>query len=142
MRYFSLIVGLLLVACSPLNGVDLPSGRAQSESSKYPTAIEPGKVGSHPALAKIGAGYFYDDVLEYRVWVLSGGGAEQGKSGHLSYTTFAQYEPALKFSKETIGAKEPLALIRQMKWINEPSPGVFEIVEEERIAEWQVAWLD
>lgn len=28
-----------------------------------------------------------------------------------------------------------------MKHINEPTPGVFEILEGERIAEWQVPWL-
>ena len=36
--------------------------------SKYPLAIDENMVGEYPALVKSGAGYFYDDVLEYRVW--------------------------------------------------------------------------
>ena len=37
--------------------------------SDFPLAVDPERVGSYPVDAKSGAGYFYDDVLEYRVWV-------------------------------------------------------------------------
>ena len=33
----------------------------------YPPAAYPEKVGTYPALCHSGGGYFYDDVLEYRV---------------------------------------------------------------------------
>jgi hypothetical protein len=36
---------------------------------KYPDVKEPEKVGTYPAEAKSGGGIFYDDILEYRVWV-------------------------------------------------------------------------
>ena len=35
--------------------------------SDFPIAIDPNQVGKYPAYTKSGAGYFYDDVLEYRV---------------------------------------------------------------------------
>jgi len=140
MRNLSLLIGLLLVASFPRDAVALPPGPAESASSKYPLAIEPKKVGRYPALVKSGGGYFYDDVLEYRVWVPPG--AKQSEIPYWRYEAFARFEDALKSSIETIRAERPRVVIRQRKWINEPQPGVFEIVEEERIAEWQVAWLD
>lgn len=36
--------------------------------SHYPAAIDSALVGTYPAHTKSGGGYFYDDVLEYRVW--------------------------------------------------------------------------
>lgn len=104
-------------------------------SSSYPTAVDPSKVGSYPALSKSGGGYFYDDVLEYRVWLH----AKAGGDDH--YRAFASYEPALQFSKRTAGADEPLVLVRQKLWINEPQPGKFEPRSDERITEWQTVWL-
>jgi len=55
--------------------------------------------------------------------------------------SLARYENALDFSRKTKGAEEPLVLIRQNEWIDEPSPGRYEAKKGERIAEWQVAWL-
>jgi putative acetyltransferase len=92
-------------------------------------------------MVKSGAGYFYDDVLEYRVWLHPERGAEK-KNGNSDYfVAFAQYEKALAFSQKSKGAEEPLVLIRQLKHINEPQPGIFEVVEGERFTEWQVQWL-
>lgn len=54
---------------------------------------------------------------------------------------FAQYERALAFSQQSKGAEEPLVLVRQLKHVNEPQPGVFEVVSGERLTEWQVQWL-
>jgi hypothetical protein len=39
------------------------------KKTNYPNVINPSKVGTYPALVKSGGGYFYDEVLEYRVWV-------------------------------------------------------------------------
>jgi len=38
--------------------------------------MNPNKVGTYPALAKSGAGYFYDEILEYRVWIHPADGSE------------------------------------------------------------------
>ncbi|HEX6591013.1 MAG TPA: hypothetical protein VF050_03355, partial [Moraxellaceae bacterium] len=40
------------------------------------------------------------------------------------------------------GAEEPLVLIRQREWINEPEPAQFIHERGERITEWQVEWLE
>ena len=131
---FIFSVCLLALGCSDSKG-DLAPDRTVVTSSQYPPAIDPSKVGSYPALTKSGAGYFYDDVLEYRVWIHPKGG------GDVYYRAFASYEPALKFSKSTAGAEEPLVLVRQAKWVNEPEPGSFEPRSDERITEWQTIWL-
>jgi hypothetical protein len=46
-----------------------------------------------------------------------------------------------EYSKGTAGAEEPLVVVRQRKWVNEPEPGKFEPRSDERITEWQVIWL-
>lgn len=81
-----------------------PSALAKSA---YPTAVDPKRVGTYPSETKSGAGYFYDDVLEYRVWFYPEGEHDD------KYAAFAQYEPAESFSKTTKGAEEPLVLVRQ-----------------------------
>jgi hypothetical protein len=109
--------------------------------SLYPKAVEAEKVGEYPALAKSGAGYFYDDVLEYRVWCHPERGAPDEFEGEDYYYAFEAYEEALAFSEATPGCEPPLVLIRQLEWINEPEPGTFIHEKGERIAEWQVQWL-
>ena len=52
-----------------------------------------------------------------------------------------QYEKALAFSKATPDAEEPLVLIRQLEWIDEPEPSHFVPKTGERITEWKVPWL-
>lgn len=118
-----------------LGDKDPAPDRTVVTSSCYPTAVDPSKVGSYPALTKSGAGYFYDDVLEYRVWIHPQGG------GDVYYRAFASYEPASQYSKRTAGAEEPLVVVRQKKWINEPEKGNFEPRSDERITEWQTVWL-
>lgn len=111
--------------------------------SKYPPAIHPELVGEYPALAKSGAGYFFDEVLEYRVWCHPERGApDEDGDGEDYYYAFETYEEALECSIATPGSEEPLALIRQLEWINEPSPGQFVHMKGERVAEWRVEWLD
>lgn len=133
---FSLGLCLLTPGCSDSKPGDktLAPDRTVVASSQYPTAIDPIQVGSYPAQTKSGAGYFYDDVLEYRVWI-------HPKSGGDYFRAFASYEPALQFSTNTAGAEEPLVLVRQLKWVNEPDPGKFEPRSDERVTEWQVKWL-
>ena len=110
--------------------------------SKYPAAVAPELVGEYPAHAKSGAGYFFDEVLEYRVWCHPERGApDDDGDGQDYYYAFETYEEAMECSQATPGSEEPLALIRQYEWINEPSPGQFVHMQGERIAEWRVEWL-
>jgi putative acetyltransferase len=87
-------------------------------------------------LTKSGAGYFYDEVLEYRVWI------NPPEGGDDYYKAFPTYEEGLAFSGSTVGADEPLVLIRQLEWIDEPQRGNYVRKTGERITEWKVEWLD
>ncbi|HEU4530489.1 MAG TPA: hypothetical protein VFR59_04855 [Steroidobacteraceae bacterium] len=108
---------------------------------RYPTAVDPKRVGKYPALTKSGGGYVWDEVLEYRVWCHPERGAPDHHDGNDYYYAFATYPQALAFSRKTPGAEEPLALIRQREHINEPEPGKYVHVKRVRITEWQVEWL-
>lgn len=137
-----LLIVLLVLTCSksvrPFSAahVDRSIG-----TSRYPTATNPSQVGQYPGQVKSGAGFFYDDVLEYRVWLHPERGAQKLAGDSDYYAAFAQYEPALHFSKVNAGSEEPLVLVRQKESVNEPTPGKYEWVREERITEWQVDWL-
>ena len=103
---------------------------------KYPVAIDKDKVGEYSSLTKSGGGMFYDDVLEYRVWC-------HPDSGDDDYTAFETYEEALQFSRSRPHtAEEPLALVKQLEWINNPGEGVFQHHTGERITEWRTEWLE
>lgn len=107
----------------------------------YPTAADPRLVGTYPALAKAGGGYVWDDVLEYRVWCHPERGAEDQDDGNDYFFPFATYLEALEFSRQTKGADAPIALIRQTEYLDEPTPGQYIHVKEERITEWPVELL-
>ena len=108
----------------------------------YPDAIDPARVGSYPALAKSGGGYVWDAVLEYRVWCHPERGAPDLAEGGDYFHSFSSYQDAVDFSQGTEGAEDPLALILQGEHIAEPEPGNFVHVREQRVAEWQVVWLN
>ncbi|WP_217316348.1 hypothetical protein [Rhodanobacter sp. B04] len=144
MRFLILLAILLSQAgCTQKIEAFSPASADHSVSavSRYPNAVVPAKVGTYSGPAKSGAGYFYDEVLEYRVWLHPEKGAKPLAGDKDYFAAFAQYESALKFSETTPGAEPPLALVRQIESINEPSPGVYEWTKEERITEWQVEWL-
>jgi putative acetyltransferase len=107
----------------------------------YPPAVEPELVGTYPAAAKAGGGYVWDDVLEYRVWCHPEQGADDHDDGSDYFCPFATYSEALEFSLRTSGAEEPLALIRQMEYIDEPEPEQYVHVKQVRITEWPVELL-
>ena len=109
---------------------------------KYPKPIDETKVGEYPAMAQAGAGFFYDDVLEYRVWCYPLDGAEDKFDENDYYYSFGSFEEALEFSKITKGAQSPLVLIRQNEWINEVEPGNYIHESGERIAEWPAECLE
>ena len=118
------------------------SDRTVCRQSAYPHAMDNAKVGKYAARTKSGAGYFYDDVLEYRVWFCPERGAKplNGKDDY--YVAFAEYERAEELSKASKGAEEPLVLVRQYEWIDEPEPGHYQAEKGNRITEWQVEWLE
>lgn len=107
-----------------------------TDLTSYPSAVDPAKVGTYPAKTNAGGGYVWDEVLEYRVWCHAqiGGGSD-------SFRAFATYREALIFSQATAGAEEPLALIRQEEYLDEPEPGRFIHVKTVRLTEWPVALL-
>ncbi len=112
-----------------------------SDESSFPLAVDIDSVGSYPGSTKSGAGYFYDHVLEYRVWLHPERGAADRANGGDYYLAFAQYEKAVDFSKQNAGAEPPLVLVRQLEWVNEPEPGRYIHEKGERITEWQPEWL-
>jgi putative acetyltransferase len=101
----------------------------------YPDVLDTARVGCYSALAKAGGGYVWDAVLEYRVWCHSADGGDD------YFRAFASYPEAKAFSERTAGASSPLALVLQREFIDEPSPGHYRHVKEERITEWPVEFL-
>jgi putative acetyltransferase len=112
-----------------------------TDIESYPDVLDASLVGTYPALAKAGGGYVWDEVLEYRVWCCLLKGAEDLEDGSDYYYAFASYAEALQFSKQTAGANEPLALVLQREFIDEPEPENYIHRKEERIAEWPVTFL-
>jgi hypothetical protein len=141
----TLAVAFCILACRRSephsNFIGARVDRQITGSSKLPVAVDPDRVGTYPADTKSGAGYFYDDVLEYRVWLHPENGAEHLNGDNDYFVAFAQYELAEDFSKKTPGAERPLVLVRQREWIDEPKHGQFIARKEERTTEWQIAWL-
>lgn len=106
-----------------------------------PAVLAPERIGDYPALAKAGGGYVWDAVLEYRVWCHPETGAPDVCEGNDYFYPFAIYEDALSYSEGNPGCEEPLALVLQREYIDEPEPGQYVHVREERIVEWPVAFL-
>lgn len=107
----------------------------------YPDAVDAKLVGTYPAVSKAGGGYVWDDVLEYRVWCHPERGAPDTEDGNDYYFAFATYAEADEFFKITNGAEEPLALVRQLEYIDEPKPGEYLHRKDLRITEWPVEFL-
>jgi putative acetyltransferase len=108
---------------------------------EYPDAIDPSRVGTYPGLVHAGGGLVWDAVLEYRVWCHPERGAPDEEDGDDYYYAFANHAEALAFSEAMAGAEEPLALIEQLEYIDEPEAGVFVHIKEPRMTEWPVAFL-
>lgn len=144
MRLFLLLAALLapVAGAQPVEPFSAAHfDRATAPPSSQPLASKPELVGTYPGHSKSGGGYFYDEVLEYRVWLHPEKGAPDVAGGEDYFAAFARYESALAYSQATTGAEPPLVLIRQIESINEPSPGKFEWDKTERVTEWQVDWL-
>ena len=107
----------------------------------FPSVLDASKVGEYPAAAKAGGGFVWDAVLEYRVWCHPEQGAPDEADGSDYYYAFPCYEEAEAFFRDNEGAEEPLALVLQREHINEPTPGGYVHVCEERVTEWPVSFL-
>lgn len=106
-----------------------------------PAVLDVAKVGDYPALAKAGGGYVWDAVLEYRVWCSPSLGAPDDCEGNDYFYAFEAYDDAAAYAETHPGCKLPLALVLQREYIDEPTPGEYIHVREERIAEWPVEFL-
>ena len=109
--------------------------------TRFPQAINPARVGKYPATAAAGGGFVWDAVLEYRVWCHPEGGAPDKAVGSDYYYAFASFPEARRFSNEFPGAEEPLALVLQKEYLDEPAPGKYTHVRKRRVAEWPVEFL-
>jgi hypothetical protein len=109
--------------------------------TKYPKVKDPNLIGEYPAFVKSGGGFVWDDVLEYRVWCHPHDGAPDIEDGDDYYYFFATYEEALTYSKSNEGCEEPLALILQEEYIDEPEPEKYVHIKEQRLTEWPVEFL-
>jgi putative acetyltransferase len=108
---------------------------------EFPKVVDIAKVGEYESIAFAGAGYFYDEVLEYRVWCYPYEGAKDIFEGDDYFYAFEDYESALAFSLEQNGRQKPIALIKQYEWINEFEPGKYLHEKGERLAEWNTEHL-
>ena len=115
----------------------------------YPAVIDPIQVGEYEEAAYSGGGYFFDEVLEYRVWCYPETGANvvdaDGNFLNIAneyYRAFVTFEQALTFANDTPDSRTPVALVRQLEWIDQPSRGVYIHHKGERITEWQADWLN
>ncbi|NJN00972.1 MAG: GCN5 family acetyltransferase [Aquincola sp.] len=107
----------------------------------YPTVLDPQLVGTYSAVAKAGGGFVWDEVLEYRVWCHPEHGALDEADGSDYYYAFATYKEAEEFARSNPGTEEPLALVLQREYIDEPEDGQYVHVREERVAEWPIEFL-
>ena len=107
----------------------------------YPAVFDEDMVGQYPPFAKAGGGYVWDEVLEYRVWCHPEDGAEDLENGDDYFYAFSSYEEAQSFAQNNLGTEEPLALILQREYIDEPETGKYIHVKEERVTEWPVEFL-
>jgi hypothetical protein len=113
-----------------------------AKKPRYPDAINPELVGTYPASAKAGGGYVWDAVLEYRVWCYPREGAADEADGCDYYYAFATYHEAQAFAEQTKGAQQPLALIVQEEYLDEPEQGRYVHMRERRVTEWPVVFLE
>lgn len=115
--------------------------KAAVSSEVYPGVVDESLVGTYPVVVPGGGGFVWDEVLEYRVWCHPERGAPDLEKGNDYYYPFSTYSEAKEFSDATKGAEEPLVLVRQVEYIDEPEPGQYHHIKKERITEWPVEFL-
>ena len=113
----------------------------RGRKKRYPRAIDPARVGTYPASCYGGGGFVWDAVLEYRVWCHPERGAPDKAEGNDYYYAFASFPEAFRFSKKYPGAEEPISVILQKEYIDEPAPGKYKHIKKRRITEWPIEFL-
>lgn len=114
----------------------------QETLQMYPDAVDPDQVGEYPALAGAGAGFVWDEVLEYRVWCHPKGGGDDYYFAYTKHEEAAVAAQHLRENDDSIAeVEDPLALVLQREHINEVSEGEYEHVKTERVAEWPPGFL-
>jgi hypothetical protein len=140
-RVITLVLLVTAVGCARENRPFTVSHIDRSTcASSFPVVADTEHVGTYPGEVKSGAGIFYDDVLEYRVWMHPERGARKIAGDADYFAAFACYENASQFSRAN-AAELPIVLVLQNESINEPEPGKFVWVRTARITEWKVDWL-
>ncbi len=109
--------------------------------TEYPKVKNPDLIGEYPGYVNSGGGFVWDDVLEYRVWCHGQDDETDPEDNGDYYYAFTTYEEALAFSKANKDCQEPLALVLQEEYINEPEPGIYIHVKKQRLTEWPVEFL-
>src|SRR3954452_24711910 len=101
---FSVLVLAAIFGCEDRDSLPpkaIQADRSTTRASGFPSALKPELVGEYPSQIKSGGGYFFDEVLEYRVWMCPARGAKP-VAGHNDYFfAFAEYERAVAFSQRT-----------------------------------------
>ncbi len=75
------------------------------------------------------------------MWCHPERGAPAREDGNDYFRAFPTYAEALEYSSSFIGAEEPLALVLQEEYIDEPEPGRYVHMKKRRITEWPVSCL-
>jgi len=105
----------------------------------YPSVVNSAKVGKYKTQCYSGGGYFYDELLEYRVWHHPYDGGDE-------LYCFPNYLLATMFSEKNKNAghstEEPIALVLQREWVDHPSENEYVAKKGERITEWKPEWLE
>lgn len=110
------------------------------DSFEPPAVQDPNSVGSFPTVVAAGGGLVWDAVLEYRVWCRPPVGTADGEDDDY-YRAFPTYREAIQYAAATPGCSEPLALVLQRQYVDEPEPGHYVHVQVERLTEWPVEFL-
>lgn len=108
----------------------------------YPIAIDIWKVWTYDVLANSWWWYFYDYVLEYRVWMHPELWWADLHWWEDYLYCFSNYEEAYDFSMKTKWAEKPLVLVYQKEHINNPDNWIYEHIKIPRITEWLPEWLE
>jgi hypothetical protein len=75
------------------------------------------------------------------VWCYPCDGAVDHHDGSDYFYAFATFDEASGFARATKGAQEPLALVLQEEYIDEPKDGQYAHVKSPRVTEWPVEFL-
>ena len=112
-----------------------------NHSNQLPTVVDPDAVGTYARATRAGGGFVWDEVLEYRVWFSARIGAEGDAAVDDFFRAFATAQDALEAAERSDATSAPVALVLQREYIDEPLPGKYVHIVEERVTEWPLSFL-